>query len=174
MEQKKKPLSVRPMAGENLAKLIEVTTEKVKDLASASSVAGDTIYLDGSAVIPVSKISAGFAGGTADLISAEKRSADGGAGGGAKVTVTPVAFVVKNEGRITIEGVPDGTQQDQSPLSGAFSGILGAGLRALAAKKAQKAEKKETTDTEKTVSEHLENGSAVIESTKTHSETKRK
>ena len=63
MEQQKKVFSSKSSAAENLSRLIDVTTDKVKQLASASSVAGDTIYLDDCAVIPVSKVSAGFAGG---------------------------------------------------------------------------------------------------------------
>lgn len=80
MEQQKKVFSSKSSAAENLSRLIDVTTDKVKQLASASSVAGDTIYLDDCAVIPVSKVSAGFAGGSGDLLNAEKRSANDGAG----------------------------------------------------------------------------------------------
>ena len=173
MEQQKKVFSGKSSAAENLSRLIDVTTDKVKQLASASSVAGDTIYLDDSAVIPISKVSAGFAGGSGDLLNAEKRSANGGAGAGAKVSVTPVAFIVKEEGKINIVGVPEDGEESGSAASGILSGLLSTGLSALAAKKAQKGDKKEKTDTEVTVSEQDENGKKVTQKrVKKHSETK--
>lgn len=173
MEQQKKVFSSKSSAAENLSRLIDVTTDKVKQLASASSVAGDTIYLDDCAVIPVSKVSAGFAGGSGDLLNAEKRSANDGAGAGAKVTVTPVAFIVKQEGRINIAGVPEGGEESGSAASGMLSSLLSAGLSALAAKKAQKSDKKEKNDTEVTVSEQDENGIKVTQKrVKKHSKTK--
>lgn len=170
MEQQKKVFSGKSFAAENLSRLIDVTTDKVKQLAKANSVAGDTVFLDDSAVIPISKISAGFAGGSADLLNTDKRSANGGAGVGAKVSVTPVAFVVKQEGKISIVGVPEGGEESGSAASGLVSGLLSAGLGALAAKRAQKAEKKEKTDTETTVSEQTANGKKIR--IKKHSETK--
>ena len=81
-----------------------------------------------------------------------------------------MAFVVKQEGKISIVGVPEGGEESGSAASGLVSGLLNAGLGALAAKRAQKAEKKEKTDTETTVSEQTANGKKIR--IKKHSETK--
>ena len=96
-EHSTKSFSGRTQTAENLSKLIGTVTDKVKELASSGSVAGDKIYFEDSAVIPVSKVSAGFAGGAADILNFDKRSADGGAGAGAKITVTPMAFIVRED-----------------------------------------------------------------------------
>ena len=144
-QHSKKSFSGRTPSSENLTRLIEATTERIKELALSSPVTGDKIYFENSAVIPVSKVSAGFAGGTADILNYEKKAADGGAGAGGKVTITPMAFIVREESGIKIVGIPDGDEKSQR--SGLFSGLIGAGMEALAAKKAAK------TDSEITVTE---------------------
>jgi uncharacterized spore protein YtfJ len=60
-------------------------------------------------IIPVSKISAGFAGGGANMVNATVKKSNTPAGSGAKVTVTPISFLVIKDGDarvITVDANP--------------------------------------------------------------------
>ena len=50
-----------------LLRVLSFTAEQTLRLADANTVLGDRFVLDGITVIPVSKVSAGFAGGGADV-----------------------------------------------------------------------------------------------------------
>ncbi len=76
------------------AGILESTIEKVKDLVNVSTIIGEPIKVDGSVtVIPVSKVTYGFASGGSDFPSRSNQDIFGG-GGGAGVTITPVAFLI--------------------------------------------------------------------------------
>ena len=75
--------------------MMNVTLDKIRQMIDANTVMGDPITTpDGTVIIPISKISYGFASGGSDLPSKahpEKNYFGGGAGAG--VTVTPLAFL---------------------------------------------------------------------------------
>ncbi len=76
------------------AGILENTIEKVKDLVNVSTIIGEPISVQGGVtVIPVSKVTYGFASGGSDFPSKSNQEIFGG-GGGAGVTITPVAFLV--------------------------------------------------------------------------------
>lgn len=76
------------------AGILESTIEKVKELVNVSTIIGDPINVDGGVtIIPVSKVTYGFASGGSDFPSKSNQDIFGG-GGGAGVTITPVAFLV--------------------------------------------------------------------------------
>lgn len=85
---------------------ISTTMEKVREMIDTNTVIGQPIKTDdGITLIPVSKVSFGFAGGGSDFQT--KYSGNGkqdpfGGGTGAGVKVTPVAFVVIKEGSVRI------------------------------------------------------------------------
>ena len=81
----------------NIKDIMETTINKIKEMGGADTITGDPIKLDnGISIIPVSKISYGFASGGSDFPSKTQKQIFGG-GGGAGVTVTPVAFIVINK-----------------------------------------------------------------------------
>ena len=84
--------------GGDLMEVLSFTADKTMELANANSVIGERIEVDGITVIPVSKVSAGFAGGGADIRNADKKRSQNPAGAGAKVSVTPMTFLVIKEG----------------------------------------------------------------------------
>ncbi|MBQ8203180.1 MAG: sporulation protein YtfJ [Clostridia bacterium] len=86
----------------NIADIMNTTFDKTLELASANSVFGEPIIRDGVTIIPVSKISAGFAGGGADIADGGKKKAKSPAGAGAKVEVTPTHFLQISGGRATM------------------------------------------------------------------------
>ena len=76
------------------AGILESTIEKVKDLVNVSTIIGEPIKVDGGVtIIPVSKVTYGFASGGSDFPSKSNKDIFGG-GGGAGVTILQVAFLV--------------------------------------------------------------------------------
>lgn len=75
-----------------LLKVFEFTTSQARAFTAEQSVTGEPIVIGDVTVIPVSKLSCGFAGGGSDL--AAKKKADGlMAGSGMKITKTPLSFL---------------------------------------------------------------------------------
>ena len=67
--------------------------EKIREMVDVNTIIGDAITSpDGTTIIPVSKVSFGFASGGSDLPTQAAEKFAGGAGAG--VTVKPVAFIV--------------------------------------------------------------------------------
>ena len=75
-----------------LMKVFEFTFQQARTLSAEQSVTGEPIVIGNVTIIPVSKLSCGFAGGGSDL--AAKKKADGlMAGSGIKITKTPLSFL---------------------------------------------------------------------------------
>lgn len=93
------------MKEQSAAGILETTIEKVKNLVSVSTIIGDPMQVDGGiTIIPVSKVTYGFASGGSDFPSKTNKELFGG-GGGAGVTITPVAFLVISDGEVTIKHI---------------------------------------------------------------------
>lgn len=81
-----------------ISELIESSLDSIRELVDANTIIGEPIVTAvGTTIIPVSKVSVGFAGGGNDY--AGKNSAavgknNFGGGGGTGVSVTPVGFLV--------------------------------------------------------------------------------
>jgi len=83
--------------------LMRSTMESIKDMIDVNTIVGDPIQsIDGTTIIPISKVCFGFASGGSEFNNI-KTSDPGnkypfGGGSGAGVTVKPVAFlVIKND-----------------------------------------------------------------------------
>lgn len=93
------------MKEQSAAGILETTIEKVKNLVSVSTIIGEPMQVDGDiTIIPVSKVTYGFASGGSDFPSKTNKDIFGG-GGGAGVTITPVAFLVISDGEVTIKHI---------------------------------------------------------------------
>ena len=80
------------MANEhNIESIMNITMENLKAMVDADTIIGSPITVGEVTLIPVSKVSFGLATGGSDLPTKE-RSTFGG-GGGAGVTVHPIAFI---------------------------------------------------------------------------------
>ena len=78
--------------------VMSTTMQKIKEMVDANSIVGNPITTpDGTTIIPVSKVSFGFASGGSDLPTSSPKQTFGG-GGGAGVTLQPIAFLVVHEG----------------------------------------------------------------------------
>ncbi len=93
------------MAEKSAGAILTSTIEKIRDLVDTSTIIGEAIYAEGgTTIIPVSKVTYGFASGGADFPSKSNKELFGG-GGGAGVTITPVAFLVINNGEVTLKHI---------------------------------------------------------------------
>ena len=93
------------MAEKSAGAILASTIEKIRDLVDTSTIIGEAIYAEGgTTIIPVSKVTYGFASGGADFPSKSNQELFGG-GGGAGVTITPVAFLVINNGDVTLKHI---------------------------------------------------------------------
>lgn len=111
-------VKAKTTAAENLMNLMSFTADKALELADANSVLGERIYAQGLTIIPVSKISAGFAGGGANIVNATAKKSNTPAGSGAKVTVTPLSFLV-------IDGTDVRMIEVKASASDSKSGLIG-------------------------------------------------
>ena len=74
--------------------LMDVTLEKIKSMVDSNTIIGNPINMpDGTLILPVSKVSFGFAPGGSDFPSKTSKQLFGG-GGGAGVSISPIAFLV--------------------------------------------------------------------------------
>ena len=73
---------------------MDVTLEKIKSMVDSNTIIGNPINMpDGTLILPVSKVSFGFASGGSDFPSKTSKQLFGG-GGGAGVSISPFAFLV--------------------------------------------------------------------------------
>ncbi len=93
------------MKEQSAAGILGTTIEKVRELVDVSTIIGDPMYLEGGmTIIPVSKVTYGFASGGSDFPSKTNAQLFGG-GGGAGVTITPVAFLIVSDGEVTLKHI---------------------------------------------------------------------
>ncbi len=81
-----------------LESLVKTAMEKVREMTECETVIGKPIVTaDGTTIIPVSKVSFGFASGGSDLPTQNPKEQFGG-GSGAGITIQPMAFIVVRDG----------------------------------------------------------------------------
>lgn len=86
------------MAELPLSEVIKTSLENIKKVLDANTVIGEPVtVLEDTAIIPISKISVGFASAGAEYNGKkEQKSKNFGGGGGTGVTMTPLCFIVVN------------------------------------------------------------------------------
>lgn len=80
------------MSESNIKGIMDVTMEKLRTMVDADIITGTPIEVKGITLIPVSKVAFGLATGGSDFPSKTGNQLFGG-GGGAGVTVSPIAFI---------------------------------------------------------------------------------
>ncbi len=77
----------------NLEALVKTAIEKIKEMVDVETVIGKPITApNGTVIIPVSKVSVGFASGGSDLPNKNAKDLFGGGTGGG-VSIQPLAFI---------------------------------------------------------------------------------
>ena len=97
-----------------LPNMLDNTISKIREMVDVNSVISNPITTpDGVTIIPVSKVSVGFGGGGSDYAKSTKDAFGGGAGGGVKVT--PICFLIVQNGSVRMMPVaaPASTTADR-------------------------------------------------------------
>lgn len=82
--------------------MMGVTLDKIRSMVDASTIVGEPINtLNGTTIIPVSKVTYGFGSGGSDFESKSAKQNFGG-GSGAGISITPVAFIVVSDNETKI------------------------------------------------------------------------
>ena len=97
--------------------LMNVTMQKIKEMVDVNTIIGEPISTsDGTTIIPISKVSYGFASGGSDIPSknAPNKEIFGG-GSGAGMNLSPVAFLIVKGDSVRLMPVapPPGTAVDR-------------------------------------------------------------
>lgn len=76
--------------------------DKIKQMVDVNTIIGDPITTpDGTTVIPISKVSYGFASGGTDLPTKSAKETFGGVGG-AGISIQPIGFLVIGNGNVKL------------------------------------------------------------------------
>ena len=106
------------MSESSIKGIMDVTMDKVRAMCDADTIIGNPIQAGEITIIPVSKVSYGFASGGSDFPTKNSTPAFGG-GGGAGMTITPTAFIVINGTDVRmlqVSSKPDATDKAISML----------------------------------------------------------
>lgn len=100
--------------------LMKCTMENIRSMVDVNTIIGDAVETkDGTCIIPISKVSFGFASGGAEFNFNNPTSSDFevdypfGGGSGAGVSVKPVAFLVVRENSVRLLPVEQGNTYDR-------------------------------------------------------------
>ncbi len=93
------------MKEQSASGILGTTIDKIKNLVDTSTIIGEPMKISEKVtVIPISKVTYGFASGGSDFPSKNNSELFGGAGG-AGITVTPVAFLIVNDDIVSIKSI---------------------------------------------------------------------
>lgn len=107
--------------GHPIETLMQTTMENLKQMIDVNTIVGDAVEnKDGAVIIPISKVSFGFAAGGGDIKAAsdknnkvEEQAPLFAGGTGAGITVTPVAFLVVTTNQIRLLNVSSNSSIDR-------------------------------------------------------------
>lgn len=119
----------------NISGIMGITMEKLKEMVDVNTIIGEPIKLDdGTTIIPISKVSFGFASGGSDLPSKKEAELFGG-GSGAGVSIQPIAFLVAYKGEAKLmqvshgESTPNAVVNMIPDIVDKISGLIGKGKK---------------------------------------------
>ena len=93
------------MSENKMSEIIRSSLDSIKGFTDVNTVFGNAVTTPGGVtVIPVSKVTYGFASGGSDFPSKNNTQLFGG-GGGAGVTINPVAFLILKNGEVTLKHI---------------------------------------------------------------------
>ena len=93
-----------------IEELMKTAMESIKEMVDVNTIVGDAVQtVDGTVIIPVSRVSFGFAAGGGEYAKGDNRNQDSkfpfAGGSGAGVSINPVAFMVVGRNN-TIKMIP--------------------------------------------------------------------
>ena len=130
---------------------MDTTMNKIKEMVDVNTIIGDPITSpDGTIIIPVSKVSYGFASGGSDFPTKNENKDCFGGGSGAGVTIQPVAFLTVYQGKVNLMPIEkfDGAADR---VVGMVPDVVDKVKDVIKSRKAKKAQKEEDDFSEITV-----------------------
>lgn len=98
------------MKDQSASGILATAIDRIKEMVDCQTIIGDTIDAgEGIRIIPISKVTYGFASGGSDFPTKTSKELFGG-GGGAGVTISPVAFLVIKDGDVSVKYVSEGAE----------------------------------------------------------------
>ena len=89
------------MSDHPINSLMDTSMKKIKELIDVNSIIGDPITTpDGTTIIPISKVTYGFASGGSDLPTKKENRDCFGGGSGAGVSIQPIGFLSIAKGNV--------------------------------------------------------------------------
>jgi len=83
------------MTDNSISSIMTITMEKLREMVDSNTVIGAPIRTDNDiTLIPISKITFGFGSGGSDVTGKDDKGVKFGAGSGAGVNITPIAFMI--------------------------------------------------------------------------------
>lgn len=119
-----------------LLKIFEFTAQQARTLSASQSVTDAPIFIGDVTVIPVSKLSCGFAGGGSDLLKSPNGIA---AGAGVKVTKMPLSFLAVSGSEVQVLHI-SAEDANKKSLVESLTPLVAQFKDKLAAKKAEKSD----------------------------------
>ncbi len=112
------------MKDQSASGILATAIEKIKDMVDCQTIIGETIDAgDGIKVIPISKVTYGFASGGSDFPTKTSKELFGG-GGGAGVTISPVAFLVIKGGDVSVKYISEGAENTAERIIGMVPDVV--------------------------------------------------
>ena len=99
-------MSEHPIQG-----LMKTSMENLKKMVDVDTIVGEAVKTEyGETIIPISKVTFGFAAGGSEFKASQQNSTDtlpfgGGSGGG--VSITPIAFLVVNQDGVELKHIEE-------------------------------------------------------------------
>lgn len=109
-----------------ISEIIKTSLENVKNTIDSNTVIGEPMQvLDGTVIVPVSKVSCGIATGGSDF-GGKNSPKNFGGGGGTGITVTPIAFLVINSsGDVKMLNVGENSGYASAKVADALAAVDG-------------------------------------------------
>ena len=116
------------MSENKMTEIIRASIDSIKSSFDANTVTGEPITTaNGTVIIPVSKLTVGFATGGVDYLgkNAQTNAKNNfGGGGGTGVSVTPIAFlVVSPNGNVEMLNIANPVREPQDPVTQIINAI---------------------------------------------------
>ncbi len=112
------------MKDQSASGILATAIDRIKEMVDCQTIIGDTIDAgDGIKVIPISKVTYGFASGGSDFPTKTSKELFGG-GGGAGVTISPVAFLVIKDGDVSVKYISEGAENTAERIIGMVPDVV--------------------------------------------------
>ena len=126
--------------------------QKIREMVDVNTIVGQPITTaDGITVIPVSKVSFGFASGGSDFPTKNQPAGTNnafGGGSGAGVNITPLAFLVINDGTVRLVNVAPTEHSAIDNIIEMVPEVIDKVSGAISKKKQSKADKEDNQNTQ--------------------------